>query len=153
MAFGKNQTEKPEKQPEPAKKFVVNFPYPPHEGRIQFCKTIIHRGENAIEDRDDAILLLARPGVARFNPLDAVGAGLLKMGEVKFLGHEVPEPCEPIRVKIPGEERQCPAFSALPAHERQEWAERLNIALPVKETVDQHSERLEQAWRLHWGGK
>lgn len=150
MAFDRKQSEK---QPEPAKKFVVNFPYPPHDGKIQFCKAIISKGENVIEDRQDAILLLARPGVAKFNPLDAVAAGLLRMGEVKFLGHDVPEPCEPIAVKIPGDPRECPAFSGLPAHERQEWSEKLNIALPAKETVDQHCERLEKAWRLHWGGK
>lgn len=150
--MARDRDDKPKTEPKPAKKFCVYFKAPPYLGRIENLKATIQKGENVIEDRDDAILLLAHPGMARFRALDAVEAGLVSMAELKYLGYDVPIDVQPVVVKVPGIARRCPVFSGLPAQERQEWAERLNIAVPAKEPIEVQSEILERAWRLHYGG-
>lgn len=146
------QRQDAQQEQKPVKKFLVTFKAPPFRGRIENVKTVMHAGANVIDDRDDAIVLLRYPGCAKFRALDAVEAGLVSMGELRFLGYAVPDDVPKVPVKIPGDNTKIPNFLGLPAQERQEWAEKLNIAIPARATLEAQCEVLEVAWRKHFGG-
>jgi hypothetical protein len=139
---------------ESKKQFIVTFAHAPYRGAAEKITTILKDGPNVIDNREDALVLLRWPGMARFVALDAVEAGLVSLAELKGLGYAVPEvvPVAPVKPVIPVESKRMPNFDGMSRAERQSWAEKMGTVIPARAGSDRVVEILEKAWKDQNGG-